>query len=271
MISIIDHTGTERFLGNLVPSGDPSGDWPVYGDSRDTPMFARSEWGDLCAKFSAGSDHPFRPYVHDQDGVGQCNCDATTAVAEHCRAQQGLPFVALSAADLYDRINGGSDRGSLLEDALREMTARGVGTAETCGTLWRRGMRTASAEERGRFRMLEVFHCPTFGHVFSAALSGFAVNSGIMWREGFQPDGDGWLTGRTGSQGGHAVYGYKPAMRQGRGGVEFGIWHQNSWTERWGLRGCVVFPEWAYEGPVGGWFACRLMVDEGGVVPPLKG
>jgi hypothetical protein len=121
MHSIIDATGHERFLGNIVPAAAPGDGWQVFGDTPTCPLVRREEWPALILKFNhTDPTHPNLPYVHDQDGVGQCNADATAAAAEYTRSVMGLDFVQLSAADLYDRINGGRDRGSLLEDALRE-------------------------------------------------------------------------------------------------------------------------------------------------------
>jgi len=263
-MSMIDGTGYERFFGNIPQAHDLLTRFPVYGDVPQARMIARPEWPALIEAQGNDFESPFLPYVHDQDGVGQCNADATVTCAEYCRAIQGLPFIGLSAADLYDRINGGSDRGSLLEDAIAEMMARGVGTVATSGTIWKQGMKRASADERKRFQLLEAYVCPTFDHCMSAVLSGFALNSGIFWYDNYEPDGDGWLpVRRQGNFGGHSVFGYKGRMRAGK----FGIAHQNSWGERWGVNGRCVFPEESYKGDVGGWFAVRLMTDEGGVIP----
>jgi hypothetical protein len=256
--------GTVRRLGNNLPvSANYAYDWPEYGSKDDEPIIDRSEWPALIAAYSEGPDDPNLPYVHDQNGIGQCNADATVTAAESVRMQKGLPLYKLSAADLYGRINGGRDRGSLLEDALYEMTNNGVGTAETSGLLWNRSTVYASAFERSRFKVLEFALCPTFDHCFSAVLKGRKMISGIMWYDNYTPDGDGWLPSPRGGAGGHAIFGYKPAMRNGK----YGIWHQNSWTERYGLKGRFVIPEAAYAGPVGGWWAIREVVDEGGIVP----
>jgi hypothetical protein len=269
MLSFVDDTGIERFMGNLMPESGLAYAWDYFADADVIP---RGEWPALIQAFPAGPDDPTLTYVHDQDGVGQCNCDCSVAIVETCRIRAGLPAVKLSAADLYDRINGGQDQGSLLEDALEELRTRGVGTAETCGTLWKRGMRQASAEERARFKALEWVLCPTFDHLMSASIRGWLINSGIMWHSNFKPDGDGWLPSRgSGQPGGHSVMGYKPAMREGRGGTEFGIWHQNSWTAQWGVGGRCVFPESAYKGPVGGWFAIRVVTTEEGDIPAPAG
>lgn len=269
MQSIIDHTGEVRWLGNIEPPpGHLMRAFPVYGDTADTPMVPRSRWGDLIAKMGDWKDETYLSEPHDQDGVGQCNADATTSMGESCRMKQGLPPVALSAADLYHRINGGQDRGSLLEDAMEVMLKEGVGTVATCGTIWKRGQKQATADERARFRFLEVFTCPTFDHFFSGLLMGFDGNTGIMWGERDNPDGDGWLPDSAGGAGGHSLHSYRPAMRQGRGGVQFGCATKNSWSRKWGVNGFCVIPESRYKGPVGGWFLVRSITDEGGVIPP---
>lgn len=116
-----------------------------------------------------------------------------------------------------------------------------------------------------RFRILEFFLCPTFDHVYSAAIKGFRGVSGIMWYNNFNPDARGWLPTRgTGRPGGHAIRSFKPTRR----GKLYGIWHRNSWGE-WGYQrtGNFVIPEPLYQGPVGGWWALRSVVDEGGQVP----
>src|SRR5262245_23168894 len=110
--------GSTRKLGNIAPPASRLRlSWPEYGSTDAVPLVPRDQWPGLIAQFPAGPDYPFLPPVHDQDGVGQCNCDDTTALVESIRMTAGLPYGQLSAADLYDRINGGADNGSMLEDA----------------------------------------------------------------------------------------------------------------------------------------------------------
>jgi hypothetical protein len=238
--------------------------WPEYGTTPEAPLIDRKDWPKLIAAFSSGPDFPFLPPTHDQDGIGECNCDDTTIGIESIRMTQGLPYVQLSAGDLYDRINGGVDEGSTLEDAMHEVITNGVGTAATCGAVWHPGMKTASAEERARFKVIEAFLCPTFEHCMSAVLCGFRLSSGVTWCSNYTPGADGWLPPGRSSVGGHAVFGYKPAIRKG----QFGIWHKNSWGDSWGVGGgCCVFPESMYTDSIGGWWALRAVTDEGGIVP----
>jgi hypothetical protein len=268
---IILSDGSVRKLGNNPPHPDLMRGFPVYGDSALTPLVPRSQWDGLIAALGDTFDDPFLPYVHDQRDVGECNADATAAMLERQRAVQGLPFIKLSPGDLYDRINGGTDNGSTLPDAMREVMTAGIGTAATCGLVWHRGMPAAGAAERLRFRAIEVFLCPTFDHAMSAAFEGFGLVSGIDWMNVYnRPDAAGWLPAPDFSVGGHAILGYKPAARDANksgSARQYGIRHQNSWTAAYGIGGRMVLPESCYGSQIGGIWAAREVVDEGGVVP----
>ena len=268
----VDEMGITRYMGNRVPAANATrANWTVYGEVPQAPLVPRDKWPGLIAQFDPDSPaHPHRPPVRDQNGVGQCNADATVALHEYTRNAMGLQYVQLSGADLYDRINGGGDNGSLLEDAIREMMDAGVGTAETCGLLWKRGYYKgpAPAAERARYKVAEAYLCPTFDHLMSAVLCGFGIVSGIPWYDNYTPDKAGWLPSPRGNSGGHAVFGYKPTMRVSGDTTTYGIWHQNSWTTQFGVGGAVVFPESVYHsGAIGGWWATRQVTDEGTPIP----
>lgn len=261
-ITFVDDFGNLRALGNVpTPDNLLRGPWPEYGSVPETPMIPRSEWDRYLAP---DLEDPFLPYVHDQDGVGQCNCEAITLGLESCRAIQGLPHVKLSPADLYGRINGGRDQGSSLEDGMREALTNGVGTAQTSGLIWSRQTRYATEDERKRYRGLEAWLCPTFAHIASAAISGFRVIVGIMWCQNYNPGPDGWLPLTPGRQvGGHAFLGFSLHKK----GTAYGLGCQNSWRTSFGLGGRFVCPEGAFNRTIGGHWAIRSVVDEGGVIP----
>jgi hypothetical protein len=260
---IHDHAGLPRKLGNIAPPAGLTRAWRLYGDVPQTPLYGRAGWDGLLRPDPAAD--PFLPYVHDQGAVGQCNADATTAAMEACRAEQGLAPIKLSPADLYDQINDGVDEGSTLERGLQAAIGVGVGMAATSGLIWHPGHVPAPAGERARYRVLQAFLCPSFDYCFSAVSAGFKLITGIPWYAHYFPDAEGWIAGPMGSPvGGHAIFGYAPTKRAGR----YGILHRQSWGEGYGLGGSFVIPEQGYqEGAVGGWWAVRLVVDEGGVVP----
>jgi len=254
--------GSTRRLGNIMPTKALQYPWIEFGNVPNTRVFPRSDWDRLLADYDdLGPDHPHLPYVHDQNGVGQCNADATTAAMEFCRSVQGLQPTKLSAADLYAQINGGADNGSLLEDGINAAMKVGTGTAERCGTLWKRGQyMPATGPERAKFRVLEAYLCPTFDHRFSAALQGFALIMGSMWYSNYNPMDNGLLPRGSGSAGGHAYFGFKPTKIDGR----FALWCRQSWGN-WSpkFNNCFAVTQEHTDEMIGGIWAVRSMVDEG--------
>ena len=271
MNELILDDGSRIKLGSRESVAAPKGNWVKFGDTANTRLIPREEWDDRLKEYSPGPDHAFLPPTRNQEDVGECNAEAGAGAMEFIRAVQGLPYVPLSAADLYARINNGVDQGSLLEDAMRELTQNGIGTVATCGRLWKNGSwkGQASPAERAKYRALEVLVCPTFDHCFSATLMGFALVSGVPWHGNYAPGPDGWLPRGGGEVGGHAFLSFKP---ESRGAGDYGIRGKQSWGDNWCPRtkNTFVVPEEGYAGQVGGWYAVRAVSDEGGIVPSLQ-
>lgn len=258
MLSFIDSTGHERFLGNI--NAPLKVQWRTYGDDPTTPMIHRDKWKPISLK-------PWTSPVRDQDGIGSCNAHAIITALESCRRFAGLDTPLLSPGHLYGRINGGRDQGSTLEDGMAEIRDVGVCTAAKCPELeWRR--RTPeSIDECKLYRMTEVWLCPTFDHLASAILSGYHCVIGIPWHDNFEPDRDGWLpSSPRGRSGGHALCRDGLAQRGGQWGLD----GPNSWGTRWGKDGYCVIPESLFRGPIGGWWAARVSVQEDGDLPVAK-
>lgn len=227
--------------------------WPVYGETEDTPLIPESKWQEIAMQFDCEAPGlTTLTYVHDQNGYGMCNASAVCSAIETNQLRQTGSCYTLSAGDLYNRICGGSDNGSTLEDGLAE-AKNGIATTEENPYLqWQR--RTAG-RTRNKAVVLEWYLAPTFAACFSGVCYGFDLISGIMWYDNFNPDSRGWLPSRgSGRPGGHAIHGYKPACRDGK----VGIWHKNSWTTRYGLGGHFVIGREHYQGPVGGWWLVRV-------------
>jgi len=260
--------GTTRKLGNNP--GPVRLAWSTFGETGNVKVIPRSEWKGLVdAMGGPGLDSPFLSPVHDQDGIGMCNASATASAMESQRMKQGLPLVMLSGGDLYHRICGGGDNGSTLEDGIAAAMRQGVASVKACPYMqWEREASGAAAD-RKNYRVLEAYLCPTFDHCFSAVLQQFDLISGIWWFDSFmRTDADGWLPAPAGKKGGHAVHGYRATYRE-KTRIEYGIAHKNSWQTRFGVNGCCVFPESCYQSrDIGGWWAVRSVVDEGGVIPP---
>jgi hypothetical protein len=72
-------------------------------------------------KTSALEWFPAAQFIFNQLARSSCNGWAAAGALSRSRFKQGMPYVALSGADLYCRINGGRDAGSMLDDGMKEM------------------------------------------------------------------------------------------------------------------------------------------------------
>lgn len=205
--------------------------WPVVGDPGTAQLVPREKWVPLDLS-------GLKPELVNQNGIGMCCSCATVNALELARSVAGLPRVALSGGDLYKRVSGGVDRGSLLEDNLKELLDRGIAPVSVVPFLDWRGNHPAAAAERPKYRGLEAWQCPTVDHVGSALQAGFPVVIGY-WHHQYDPPGPGgWMTNPGGRRGGHSVCLYGVVTDSGRWGFKF----PNHWGN-WGDHGYGVLPE----------------------------
>jgi len=231
--------GRQYFLGCKPRLLHPGSVYPVLGQDpnrRDIQLIPRNQWAEIDCSHLV-------PEILDQDGQGACNAFASVQTLHVLRNQAGLPYVKLSAGNLYGRINGGVDAGSILSDAIQTLEKEGVCTAATVPELqWRqRNWPSTWKEEAKKFRILEAWDCPSFDHLASALLLGFPVNLGIMVGRNFTPQEDGWLPDYRGGGGGHAMCGVGLLYHRQRN--TWGIKVANSWGREWGQGGFAIVPE----------------------------
>lgn len=256
------HGNKPRALG-LIPAA-PKLAWKEFGSDQapGTKVIPEAEWKPTTLE-------AFLPPVHDQDGRGQCASSASCGALETQREIAGQSYVYLSAGDQYSGVNGGRDRGSLLEDNLERLTGEGVAPVAMVPYVWdgrRHESETVKAERR-KYRITEAYICPTFAHVASALQQGFPVVHGLMWHDNFRVDADGWLPESAwGQGGGHAMLGYGLAQRNGK----WGIATRNSWGAAWGAGGNCVIPRNHFNGQIGGYFAIRSAVRTPEPFPPAE-
>lgn len=249
--------GISRPLGCLPRVAQPGEIYPVFGERPGGRLIPRAEWREV--------DHSHLvTKILDQDGQGACNAFASVQALMCLRTEAGLPYVELSAGNLYGRINGGRDAGSTLGDAIQTLEREGVCKASTIGHLqWRKSTWPAGwQEEARRFRVLEAWDCPSFDHLASALQLGFFVNLGILVGGNFETDSDGWVPDRRGGGGGHAMCGVG-LFRHPRTG-RWGIKVANSWGTDWGLAGFGIVPESYFGGAFTDGWAVRGLVDPTG-------
>jgi hypothetical protein len=215
-----------RALGCLPRLATSPVSFPALTDA--CPLLPRSRWRPTLHS-------RFIPRIHDQGQLGSCNAHAATAALELVRAVTNHHPVPISAGCLYGQICGGEDRGSTLAHALAALLD--VGTTATTDIpddtwhqkLWPVGWRDTAR----RFRITEVFDCPTFDHIATACLHAWPVDIGIPVCANFAPDAQGVIPAPTGQ-----IRGWHAMMACGLSFIGR-TWHVaalNSWGP-WGLDG----------------------------------
>lgn len=183
------------------------------------------------------------PKVLNQGNQRSCTGAASVAGMMTAREQAGFEYVELSIGSVYGQINGGTDRGAYLSDALKAVHEVGACPIsiiphenwhmETWPKDWR--------EKAAKFRVLEVYDCTTFEEIASAILRGFVVCFGVLLsREDIQVGGqNGFLPIHSaGRKYGHAMLGVGLKRYNKTWWVEA----LSSWGEKWGDKGFCYVP-----------------------------
>jgi hypothetical protein len=244
--------------------------WEKFGESARVPLIPRDKWKPVNLE-------TFLPAVYDQDGIGQCASSSACTVLEACRYMAGLSPVHVSAGDLYSRVNGGRDQGSLPEDNLAELLASGVAPASMVPYVWdrRRHNDAATVAARKPNRIAEAYLCDSFDAMASALQQGFLTQIAIWWFDNFTPDANGKLPNQgRGGRGGHALMAY------GLVKLPDGSWAllvRNSWGPGWGNSkdgtlgaGNCIIPESLFSFEFGSVWACRAVYQSGSNFPAPK-
>lgn len=172
-------------------------------------------------------------WIKNQNGVGACAGYAAASALERARHRAGHDYVELSGDGIYAAVNGGSDRGSMLDDNMMWLSRHGIPPASMVRRHeYRKNRISQDAYREGeRFKGFEAYFLETEIELASALVNDFfcavAVHAG---NGGRAPDGMiDWQNG----VGNHCVVADDLRYRNGR--FEFEI--ANSWALRWGERG----------------------------------
>ncbi len=235
--------GHWRKLGGLRPAKPGvKHRWNVEGEMPSEPLIPESDYQALDLGPIA---------VNDQDGFNSCCPNSGCKVIEQAGRLAGQRPFTLSTANVYSRIDGGSDEGASLEDFQTAAAATGVCTTDFAPQegfqppAYKNGYQASQADHR----TLCVSLCPDWPSIASAVQRHKPVQFGILAGKGFQPNAAGVIGPKCRKGGGgHAVC----AMGMTKVGNDWYIIMQNSWGEGWGgsadgsvRKGCcLLHPSW---------------------------
>lgn len=173
------------------------------------PMLSMTDIIDLAKRGSRtrGRTRFPKQYISNQRSTNACQGHASAAAVTRARVRRGLDYVKLSGAYAYSLVNGGRDRGSMLEDGM-VACEQGYATEETVPwdkiypSLYNA---TKAKAEAARFKAREVYAVRTEIGLFSALASGFDCVVAVHADNGFMSlDPRGVAKGGAGP-GNHAV------------------------------------------------------------------
>ena len=269
MVDVIQtDDGVERILGCLLPPQGFVTSFPALEDAvpvisaRDIEEIARSGDMDGRKKFDAS-------FIKDQRSHGSCNGFAGAAALTRARVRRRLPRVDLSGAYLYSLINGGQDRGSLLEDGMRVMQTKGIATEQTVG--WdaiypSRYNREKADAEAAQFKAFECYAVKTKEGFWTALALNFDIVLAVHVGSRFMRVDSQGIAGVDSGPGNHAV---------GADGITWGndqplATAYNSWNLSYGDQGRMLLT-WSHLSQPWGYhttYAIRSTLDGNGDNPP---
>jgi hypothetical protein len=198
--------GTQVGTGLQLPTSTSSV-FPAYKEMG--PMLTDAQVEAVARSGAArGRDRFDASFIKNQRSHGSCQGFASAAAVTRARIRRGLPRVDLSGAYAYSLVNGGRDRGSLLEDGLEACHTKGYATEATVG--WDQIYRTSydfkkADAEAARFRAFEVFAVRSERELLSAVASGFDVVVAVHADDKFMRLDARGVAGGGDGPGNHAV------------------------------------------------------------------
>lgn len=240
--------GEWRKLGLLPMKPGAEKRWPSESNEGLVP---KEKWKDVDLRHLVTQ-------VENQNGYSCCAVEATDGGMEATMLRMGMSHTDLSIVDLYSRVNGGRDAGSMLEDNLNAAKdgVCSVQFAEKYGVTKTRH-KPGWEVDRSKHAIQWATLCPTLEHVASALQKHRCVVIGVMVTDRFSPDKDGVIGPKGGrARGGHAIL----LVGMKKIGDDWYLLMLNSWGANWGQGGFAYLHKSWFE-PAFGAFAIVSLVS----------
>ena len=183
----------------------------------------------------------FANRIMNQGSTSSCVGHGSVAGMEIAWKQLGNPPQQFSPFFTYALINGGSDNGAMISDALKELKKYGACPLEDMpkGVMYERQVPKKAYEQASRFKISQAYQCNSFEEICHAISVGFTVPLGIYVGDNFSDiDKDGVSPLPRGGGGGHCILGCGVKNTAKYGWV---IKIQNSWGSSFGENGfCYI-------------------------------
>lgn len=205
---IIDANGDARRLGSLLP---PAGfvsalptfekEYPVWEDDQIRKIVTDPNRKPSRIRFDSS-------WIKNQLSYGSCNGWGGASALSKGRVKRGLKRIDLSGADLYSKINGGRDRGSMLLDALEAIQKLGVAPESlvTADMIYPHLQPQNAKTEALKHRGLVAYAVQTKQGFRTALAAGFPVIVAVQAGSRFQTFNKSGIAYVDSGSGNHAVH-----------------------------------------------------------------
>lgn len=195
-------------------------------------LIPRSQWRDIDRR----KLFPASEWILDQDGIGSCVGNGSTAALRKTRRLAGMQDWKLSPGCTYAQINGGRDQGAVIGDSMTALTQTGTCLYSTLGEkpFYLSQLPSNWKAEAARFKIDEVYVTPTFDEMGTALQLGYVIVYGMMVGNNFERFTSEGVAGISGGPGNHCMH------ADGMKKLASGAWafdNANSWGATWGPTG----------------------------------
>jgi hypothetical protein len=234
----LDIGGHKRYLAAL-PDKKVRAHLPLFSDTY--PDLDESQWQEF-------DDDDSYLDILDQDGRSSCvGHGAETGFQLAWYQGRGTPHL-FSANWIYSLINGGSDNGAVVGDAMDALIKTGAcldSTVPEGNMIFQNQMPPGAMQEASRFKLDTAYRVSTWKSICTAIQLRHPVVFGVDIGRNFAPNKDGFLPQLSGRGGGHCMCA-RLGMRKMNG--QWYIKVQNSWGKDWGKGGICYMPQSYFNG-----------------------
>jgi len=231
----VDIEGVRYGTGLQMPATRPLTFSPLLSSVAKLTKAQVKEWIENPRRVKARDFYPAREWIFNQGQIGSCNAAAAVLALEKIRHTLGRDRIKLSPEFLYGQINGGRDRGSMLDDGMKALMSIGSCPREMVPHQeYRKSrMRPECIVQAERFRAFECYRIDDEFGMATAAAMGFQIIVALHAGGAFSRLDRNGVAGVVSGGGNHAVHVDDVRIRDGR--LEFDM--VNSWSLRYGQDG----------------------------------
>ncbi len=167
-----DRSGVPRILAALKPRPN-FGALPRWRLNK--PMVPRSQWEER--DYSG-----FAAKILDQGDTSSCVGHGAATAFGRAYQMAGHDPVDFSPCYVYGKINGGTDEGAIVSDALNLLIKSGICREETVpeGMIYSKDFPPAADSEAAHYRVADAYHVGSFDELMSALMYGFIIVDGTF-------------------------------------------------------------------------------------------